>query len=212
MYLSRVYLDLSNRNTLKAVNSRSVLHGAVEAALTDDRSRKLWRIDSLGGELYLMILSNQKPHLSVIASQFGDTGRAGETREYDGLLGRIKKGDIWQFRLTANPVKTDNVKQGQGKKRAVTIVDFQKQWLMDRAEKNGFCLSEDSFDVVQNKWCRFFKKDNRVVTLLSVTFEGLLEVTDEELFRNMLVNGLGRGKAYGMGLMTVMRPGNNTNG
>lgn len=40
MYLSRVYLDLSNRNTLKAVNSRSVLHGAVEAALTDDRSRK----------------------------------------------------------------------------------------------------------------------------------------------------------------------------
>ena len=69
MYLSRVYLDLSNRNTLKAVNSRSVLHGAVEAALTDDRSRKLWRIDSLGGELYLMILSNQKPDLSVIAEQ-----------------------------------------------------------------------------------------------------------------------------------------------
>lgn len=66
MYLSRVYLDLSNRNTLRAVNSRSVLHGAVEAALTDDRSRKLWRIDSLGGELYLMILSNQKPDLSVI--------------------------------------------------------------------------------------------------------------------------------------------------
>lgn len=40
MYLSRVYLDLSNRNTLKAVNSRSVLHGAVEAALTDDRPFK----------------------------------------------------------------------------------------------------------------------------------------------------------------------------
>lgn len=57
-----------------------------------------------------------------------------------------------------------------------------------------------------------FQKDNRVVTLLSVTFEGLLEVTDEELFKNMLINGIGRGKAYGMGLMTVMRPGNNTNG
>lgn len=212
MYLSRVYLDLSNRNTLRAVNSRSVLHGAVEAALTNDRSRKLWRIDSLGGELYLMILSNQKPDLSVIASQFGDIHRAGETREYDGLLGRIKKGDIWQFRLTANPVKTDNVKQGQGKKRAVTIVDLQKQWLMDRAEKNGFCLSKESFDVVQNKWCRFFKKQDRIVTLLSVTFEGLLEVTDEELFRNMLANGIGRGKAYGMGLMTIMRPGNNING
>lgn len=92
MYLSRVYLDLSNRNTLKAVNSRSVLHGAVEAALTDDRSRKLWRIDSLGGELYLMILSNQKPDLSVIASQFGDTGRAGETRELLSATQNAKSG------------------------------------------------------------------------------------------------------------------------
>ena len=41
--------------------------------------------------------------------------------------------------------------------------------------------------------------------LLGVTYEGLLTVTDVQAFREALTNGIGRGKAYGMGLLTVMR-------
>ena len=54
----------------------------------------------------------------------------------------------------------------------------------------------------------FFKggpKRNRV-TLLSVAYEGLLTVTDAEAFRHTLTEGVGRGKAYGMGLLTIIRP------
>ena len=43
------------------------------------------------------------------------------------------------------------------------------------------------------------------MTLLTVTYEGVLEVTDAAAFREALTNGIGRGKAYGMGMMTVMR-------
>ena len=43
------------------------------------------------------------------------------------------------------------------------------------------------------------------VRLLSVTYEGALTVTDPALFREVLQFGLGREKAYGMGLMTLMR-------
>ena len=42
----------------------------------------------------------------------------------------------------------------------------------------------------------------------AVTYEGVLQVTDAERFRAMLCQGMGRGKAYGLGLMTVMRGGN----
>ena len=38
-------------------------------------------------------------------------------------------------------------------------------------------------------------------------YEGLLQVTDEENFRKILVEGLGREKAFGCGLLTVMRIG-----
>ena len=39
--------------------------------------------------------------------------------------------------------------------------------------------------------------------MLSVVFEGVLTVTDADAFRNALVNGIGREKAYGMGLLTI---------
>ena len=39
--------------------------------------------------------------------------------------------------------------------------------------------------------------------MLSVTYEGVLTVVDAEIFKKALVNGIGREKAYGMGLLTV---------
>ena len=44
------------------------------------------------------------------------------------------------------------------------------------------------------------------MTLALATFEGVLEVTDPDALRHGLVHGIGRGKAYGCGLMTLARP------
>lgn len=44
-----------------------------------------------------------------------------------------------------------------------------------------------------------------MASLLSVTFEGILTVTDAVRFGNTLVEGIGRGKAFGLGLLTIIR-------
>ena len=44
------------------------------------------------------------------------------------------------------------------------------------------------------------------MTLGVATFEGVLEVTDPDALRRALTHGIGRGKAYGCGLMTLARP------
>ena len=64
------------------------------------------------------------------------------------------------------------------------------------------------FTVTRVQWQHFAKHGTRPVTLLAVTYEGILQVTDAEQFRALLCQGMGRGKAYGLGLMTVMRGGN----
>ena len=82
---------------------------------------------------------------------------------------------------------------------------YQKKWLLDRAEKHGFELSEEAFQVVEDH-SFFFRKSSdqgRRVSLLAVTFEGVLKVVNPDLFRETLIEGIGRGKAYGMGLLTV---------
>ena len=48
------------------------------------------------------------------------------------------------------------------------------------------------------------RKVGRGVRLSRVTFEGLLRVEDVAEFKQTLINGLGREKAFGMGLMTVI--------
>ena len=76
-------------------------------------------------------------------------------------------------------------------------------------EKGYLLKSEQSFTVTDSRWLRFYKGNSgkRPVSLLAVSYEGLLEVTDAQLFKKTLTEGMGRGKAFGLGLLTVVRAG-----
>lgn len=214
MFLTRMELDVSKRSTMKALVSPNLIHGAVEAAFPGTRDRTLWRIDSVGGRCYLLLLSPRQPNLRAAAEQFGVPGAKmqWETKSYDPLLARIEEHTVWRFRLTANPTKSCKAGQGQTKRGIVCAhitPHYQQQWLRQRSEKHGFLLEENSFSVVGSSWQRFYKGSQRArpVTLLSVTYEGILTVTDPQAFCQTLTNGIGRGKAFGMGLLTVVRAG-----
>lgn len=208
MYLTRMELDLTKRKTLLALSARSLLHGAVETAFPGERRRKLWRLDSLGGREYLLLLSEDIPDLKNAQEQFGKDSAAWETKDYTPLLERTVKGSRWHFRLAANP--TYQLSRGKGKRGrlcAHTTAAHQREWLKEQSEKHGFRLEEENFDVISNTWHHFGKgSGHRQVSLLLATYEGILEITDETLFRGVLTNGIGRGKAYGAGLMTLVRP------
>ena len=211
MYLSRVELDLTRRPTLEALAEPQKFHGAVESAFPGARRRRLWRLDRWRDTLYLLLPREEVPELSGLVEQFGRlTADSAETRDYTPLLRRVTPGSLWQFRLTANPTKSCMSRTNGGTRGTVhahCTVENQKQWLLQRAAKHGFALTPDSFTVTGSRWLRFAKGGDRhhPVTLLSVTYEGVLEVTDQQIFCQMLTSGLGRGKAYGLGLMTILQ-------
>ena len=215
MYLTRMELDTGKRDTRKGLLSPSLFHGAIESSFAGERERRLWRIDEFQGRYYLLLLSAQIPQLSHMAKQFGTEGAEcpWQTKSYDALLERIQSGSVWQFRLTANPTKS--VKSSEPGKRGTVHAHItpthQAQWLLDRCEAHGFTVDAEEMIVAKSQWQRFYKNGScqKPVTLLSVTFEGLLTVTDEVRFRQTLLEGIGRGKAFGMGLLTVMRPRGN---
>ncbi len=203
MYLSRITLNTALRETMKALVSPNLFHGAIERSFDGARARRLWRIDDLDGKKYILLVSEAIPDLEHFAKQFGYAGEYG-TKDYSPLLDRIMDGGIWQFRLTANPV----VSKMNGKIMAHITPEYQKKWLGSRAQKLGFSVDEAEFQTVQSRWYDFRKKNgtgSSRVRLLSVTFEGILTVTDAGRFRETLCNGIGREKAYGQGLMTIIR-------
>lgn len=42
-----------------------------------------------------------------------------------------------------------------------------------------------------------------IIHLKKVRFDGILTVTNAELFKKVLTKGLGHGKAYGLGMMSI---------
>jgi CRISPR system Cascade subunit CasE len=211
MYLTRIALNAKRRETMQALSSPQLLHGAVEHSFHGSRQRNLWRIDWLGDTCYLLILSVGQGDFTHIVDQFGysDPEWQWETKNYDPFLTRLKVGQVWQFRLCANPTRNSSTdkdeKSGRGKVFAHVTQDQQKQWLLKRAENCGFLLDENAFNVVHTQWLKFSKgqKDSNKVTLHMVTFEGILTVSDVERFRQSLLSGIGREKAYGCGLLTI---------
>lgn len=212
MYLSRIELDTKRRTTMIALASPNLIHGAIEASFPGARRRKLWRIDKLGERTYVLLLSDEEPQLAQMAKQFGvtDNEKLWETKDYSNLLSRIKNNSEWHFRLTANPTRSCRTENGKrGVVHAHITPYYQKKWLMERSAKLGFSLEEDKFSVIEKRWQRFYKGDMRKkpVTLLAVTYEGVLKVLDSDKFCKTLLEGIGRGKAFGMGLMTVVKAG-----
>lgn len=209
MYLTRLALDTKKRETMRALYAPNLLHGAIENAFPEERARRLWRIDQLRGQTYLLLLSEDAPDLTGVQRQFGFHDQPWETKDYQTLLDRIQPGSRWQFRLVCNPTRSVPAKEpGQrGKVEAIAVIPLQRQWLMEQGAKHGFRVEEGAFDVKASEWRKFKKgrENGREVTLLQTTFEGIMTVTDREAFLEVLQSGIGRGKAYGMGLMTVMR-------
>ncbi|MBR4986492.1 MAG: type I-E CRISPR-associated protein Cas6/Cse3/CasE [Proteobacteria bacterium] len=234
MYLSRIELDVKKRDTMRALNWPVVMHGAIESSFQDKGERKLWRVDYLKDRCYLLVLSETLPDFTRLAEQFSAPGTKSEHRNYQPLLDRVQNGQKYRFRLCANPVhctKRDvglSSKTDRGVIKAHVTQDQQCQWLIDKAPNCGFSLdigekvmksnkqgeqseawTHPGFDIVHTTWRTFGKRlddksQKNKVTLRTATYEGTLTVTDANLFRQKLIGGIGREKAYGCGLLTII--------
>jgi len=202
-------LDAKQRQTLQALSSPQILHGAVERSFSVKEKRKLWRIDWLNDSCYLLVLSEERPDFTHIAYQFGypSSEHPWDTKDYNTLLSRLKDNQEWHFRLRANPTRSSiqnkDDASGRGKVYAHVTQEQQRQWLLMKAESCGFMLHEDDFNVVHTQWFKFHKEGNCKVTLRTAAFEGNLTISDTECFKQTLLSGVGRAKAYGCGLLTI---------
>lgn len=208
MYISRVEVDIFNRGKTKDLMHLGAYHSWVEDSFPDEkenkiRSRKLWRLDVLGKKMYLILVSENKPDLALL-EKYGVEGSA-QTKAYDSFLSNIKNGDSMRFRVTLNPVISEA--QGSGKRGKIKPCYDEKsqiKFLLDRSNLNGFSVDIDSLLLKEKGTSILKKRGFRQINLLKIVFEGILTVEDADVFRKLLVTGLGRHKAYGFGLMTVI--------
>jgi CRISPR system Cascade subunit CasE len=222
---TRILLNPQKRGGRRLLTDPQAMHAAVRSCfppdLDESDARILWRVDHREHEHVLYIVGPEAPERDVIVDQAGWASRPGETADYRPLLDSLRTGHERAFRLTANPVRSlpaDGGKRG----RVVPHVTPAQQvgWLVDKAPTLGFEVRRRSEAVDQDvqvpdvvvdrrQDLSFARRDAtqgaRRVTLRTARFEGTLRVTDAGLLRAALTKGIGRGKAYGCGLLTLAR-------
>lgn len=207
MYLSKVQLDTDNRQKIRNLTHLGAYHDWVERSFPEEfaegeRTRKLWRIDHLGGKIYLLIVSREAPDLSELC-RYGVEGSA-ETRNYDPFLSKLKKGMKCRFRTVLNPVVAVLDRSGKrGRIMPHVTVAHQMDYLKKRSEPHGFLLNDGEYGIKERDFV-LWRKGKEHIRLSRVAYEGLLTIQDTDLFRTLLTEGMGKKKAYGFGMMTVI--------
>jgi len=207
MYLTRVEIDRNNRKKTRDLTHAGAYHNWVEQSFPEEwenkeRSRKLWRLDTLQGKPYLLLVSRTKPDAQAL-EKYGVEGSV-QTKSYQPFLDTLHTGQKARFRVTLNPVIALAQKEGRGRVVPHVTAQQQVQFLADRAENNGFSLEEDNYGIVERGYVEFHRSGQRPIRLSKASYEGILTITEEDTFRRLLTEGMGKKKAYGFGLMTVI--------
>lgn len=226
-WFSRVMLNPQRRGARKLMGSPQAMHAAVMAAFapgalenSSTDGRVLWRLDSRHPEHTLYVVSPEEPDLQHVVEQAGWATSPADLADYSRFLDQLRRGQEWRFRLRANPVRSVKAEGGRRGKVLPHVTPVQQlEWLKERSSSLGFELvggtvggEDEAFDVaVTGRGDRRFQRRSEggpanIVTLRQAQFEGTLAVTDPESLRRALVHGIGRGKAYGCGMLTLRRP------
>jgi CRISPR system Cascade subunit CasE len=77
------------------------------------------------------------------------------------------------------------------------------EWFSGKAPSWGFSVADNDL-IVDEVGVWEFTKKNQPVTLGFARLRGLLHVVNRELFRRSFSRGIGRGKAFGCGLLQIV--------
>lgn len=216
MYLTQMTLNPERRSTRELVSSPQRLHAAVLSAFvpgTSDESRILWRLDQPERHrLDLYMVSPIAPSLEAMADQAGWPSQpVWRTADYRPFLNRLEAGQRWVFRLRANPIR--NVRpapKARGRRVPLVRPADQMQWLGERGQRFGFEVAVGEFgpnlrvsEQVRTRFTRHSDGQAGTVTIDTVAFDGVLAVTNADHLREALASGIGAGKGYGCGLLTL---------
>ena len=174
----------------------------------DDGAGFLYRIDAQpGGGVVILVQSATQPDWDY-AFQNVSFLAAREVKPFDPIFAA---GEHFRFRLLANPTRKIDTKSGpdgrrNNGKRVPVPGDKLLDWLAGRAPALGVSINEKPETIVQPGYVYFGKRrDAAGQRLRSARYDGLLTVTDSALLRRKLAQGVGPGKAFGFGLLSLAR-------
>lgn len=223
LYLSLLRLDPRSFRVQRDVGSVVRLHQIVMSAFPDviapDLEARAYfgvlhrlEVDTRRGGMTLYVQSAIEPDWSGLPAGYLLPGSGAlpnpQVRSVATAYEGIREGRVLRFRLQANPTKKVDTKSGpdgrrrNGRRVPLARPDDQVAWLTRKASQAGFALLEVHIGGDGRVPGRGHQGAHEV-TVQPVVFEGRLQVTHGDVFAKALREGIGPGKAWGCGLLSV---------
>ncbi len=173
----------------------------------------------------LLVQSSVAPEWERLESRYfaepSDEHSNPAVRMVDSEYNQIQTGMQVIFRLRANPTKRvsknnpDQDDKWSGKRIEIRHEADQLAWLERKGQQGGFRLDRvavcpelpdtrvTTLEKTRGRRVSREKEPAMPLTFGATLFEGRLEVTDREQFLNTLRVGIGSGKAFGFGLLSI---------
>lgn len=201
---SVLHLDRKAIQALKITSPYS-LHRVVYSLFEDVRSEQEKQTSTSSGILYadqggdyksrkILLLSNRPPQEKVD----GQYGEVQSKAISDSFLNHTH----YRFKVIVNPTKRDSASRKLVPIRGREAVH---DWFAERAKTSwGFEVLPDQLQVDSINVLQFKDKNQRDITMAQAQVQGTLKVTDQQQFINSFSQGIGRGRAFGCGLLQLV--------
>lgn len=220
MYLTLLRLDPMSPRVQRDLRDPHHLHQTVMRAFPsvmdpEVEARAYWgalhrlEIERRTGRVMLYVQSQAEPDWSFLSAE--DLVQDGipnpAYKPVGQVFERLRAGRILRFRLRANPTRKIETKSGpdgqrrNGRRVPIEGVEGLTHWLQRKAEQHGFDLLQ--MTIAASGASELARSYSTGRTFQGALFEGRLVVRDPALFREALVKGIGSGKAFGYGLLSI---------
>ena len=161
-----------------------------------DGARVLYRVENLDSrQPRVLIQSPDEPRWERLLPGYAQTC---DSKRLDPTLDAIGDGDRIRFRLFGQPLRCEyRGPQQRGERRAT---DRTLEWMERRLERIG-C---ESLGIREGPGqTLIIRREKRATHLRAVQFDGFLRVSDQWKLREAVRAGVGHGKAFGLGMLSV---------
>lgn len=199
MYLTKIKLHPQIRAVQDAFADCQKLHQKVTAFFESSRkeSNILYRVRTDKGQNSIYLYSDIPPIQQKIPGM-----EVCATQDLTSWVQKMQQGQVLSFDIVCIPakkVKTQNTKNSQ--RRLLKTLEERTAWMYQKAHQFGFeILSLQEFESVRQVG---YKKQQNTMYLDGYHYQGVLRITNIELFIAALHCGIGAGKAYGFGMLLL---------
>jgi CRISPR system Cascade subunit CasE len=221
MYLSRLALnpcsaqvrsELARPYEMHRTLSHAFEHGAFEVSrAAAESSGVLFRVDEnpRDNTIGVLVQSRIAPDWSRLTAQMDLRGQPYLMRlaEVKPINLQLTAGQVLSFRLRANPTKRLPPQDGRdGKRVGLYQEEEQLAWLKRKAEAGGFRLVRAQLSRDEKITGEIHQSNqDHDLKLFTVQFDGVLQIADPEQALHTIESGIGSGKGFGCGLLSLAR-------